>query len=108
MDYYEKLDEWEIERQDVLKRFNVELAKVTQDGSNKRQKGLKKAWWQDTTHFDRAMSHIDKYVNDELIDKDSGQHPLVHAAWRLLAIACSETGNTPDEKDPLRYDGPRL
>ncbi len=37
-----------------------------------------------------------KWKQGELHDKDSGAHPLVHAAWRCLAIACSETGNTPN------------
>lgn len=106
MVYYEQLDEWELERQDVLKRFNDELSKVTSDGSKKRQKGLKKAWWKDDTHFDRAMAHIERYVEGELEDKDSGAHPLIHAAWRLLAIAASETDNYPEVD--LTYKGDRL
>lgn len=108
MEYYEKLDEWEMEVQDVLKRFNKELLSVSQDGSNKRQKGLKAVWWQDISHFDRATGHIERWLDGEMADKDSGKHPLVHAAWRLLAIACSETGNHPIDEDPLRYKGTRL
>lgn len=107
MDYYEKLDEYQLEREDVLERFMAELEAVTADGSNKRRAGLKKPWWEDLSHFDRASGHIERWLDGETVDADSGRHPLVHAGWRLIAIACSETGNHP-KYDPLKYDGPRL
>jgi hypothetical protein len=72
-----------------------ELTKVTGDGSKKRQMGAKPAWYIDTSHEGAIFSHLTKWKRGEKFDPDSGAHPLVHAAWRCLAIACSETGNHP-------------
>lgn len=89
------VDPWAAERQDILDRFVEELAKVTGDGSKKRQSGAKPPWHQDHSHEGAVFSHITKWKRGELVDPDSGAHPLVHAAWRLLAIACQESGNVP-------------
>ena len=83
------------ERADVLARFTAELAKATGDGSKKRQAGTKPPWYEDGAHEAAVFSHLMKWKRGELVDPDSGAHPLVHAAWRLLAIACRESGNTP-------------
>jgi hypothetical protein len=91
------MDEWENERRDLLLRFQHELVKVTADGSKKRQTGAKPPWYRDDQHLSAVFSHITKWMRGHHIDPDSGAHPLVHAAWRLLAIACSENGNNPDE-----------
>jgi hypothetical protein len=88
-------DEWKLERQDILDRFTAELAKVTGDGSKKRQAGEKPPWYEDMSHEGAVFSHLTKWKRGEMVDPDSGAHPLVHAAWRLLAIACRESGNTP-------------
>jgi hypothetical protein len=90
-----KSDYWSQERADVLHRFSVELEGVTGDGSKKRQAGEKPAWYEDDSHEGAVFSHITKWKRGELVDPDSGRHPLVHAAWRLLAIACIESGNVP-------------
>ena len=37
------------------------------------------------------FSHLSKWKHGDLKDKDSGSHPLVHLAWRALAIAYQET-----------------
>jgi len=87
--------DWADERADVLARFNAELAKATGDGSKKRQAGTKPPWYEDDSHEAAVFSHIMKWKRGELVDPDSGAHPLVHASWRLLAIACRESGNTP-------------
>jgi hypothetical protein len=87
--------QWEAERRDVLTRFNRELAKATGDGSKKRQANVKPPWYEDPDHERALFSHLTKWKAGELVDPDSGAHPLVHAAWRLLAIACRETGNVP-------------
>jgi len=89
------VDDWEAERDDVLDRFVDELAKATGDGSKKRQSGGKPPWYEDTSHEAAVFSHIMKWKKGELVDDSSGGHPLVHASWRLLAIACQETGNIP-------------
>lgn len=100
------MEKWDAERLDIQNRFTSQLAKATADGSKKRQKGSKRPWWKDESHYERAMAHIKRYEEGETRDKDSGAHPLIHAAWRLLAIACTETGNTPP--DQVFYDGKRL
>ena len=87
--------DWAKERADVLARFNEELAKATGDGSRKRQSGEKPPWYQDDAHEGAIFSHLTKWKRGELVDPDSGAHPLVHAAWRCLAIACRESGNIP-------------
>lgn len=97
MNLYEK-DYWADERQDVLDRFADELSKATGDGSKKRQSGEKPAWYNDPSHEAAIFSHLMKWKKGEKVDPDSGAHPLVHAAWRCLAIALRETGNIPDER----------
>lgn len=99
------MDKWELERRDVLSRFEAQLAKATGDGSKKRQSGEKKAWYADSSHEAAIFSHLTKWKKGELKDKDSGAHPLVHVAWRALAIACSEEGDFPQD---LTYKGDRL
>jgi hypothetical protein len=90
-----KADDWADERADVLARFTAELAKATGDGSKKRQAGEKPPWYEDDAHEGAMFSHLTKWKRGELVDPDSGGHPLVHLAWRALAIACRETGNVP-------------
>lgn len=87
--------EWANERADVLGRFLAELAKPTGDGSKKRQKKGKTPWYIDPEHEAAIFSHLMKWKKGKLVDPDSGAHPLVHVAWRCLAIACQETGNVP-------------
>jgi len=89
------VDDWAAERDDVLDRFVDELAKATGDGSKKRQSGDKPPWYEDTSHEAALFSHLMKWKKGELVDDSSGAHPLVHAAWRLLAIACQQTSNVP-------------
>lgn len=93
------MTDWEAEREDVLGRFRDELAKATGDGSAKRQACTKPPWYVDTSHEAAIFSHLAKWKRGELVDDGSGAHPLVHAAWRCLAIACRETGNTPAISD---------
>lgn len=83
------------EGDDLLSRFLEELDKPTSDGAQKRSTGEKPPWYQDASHEAAIFSHLTKWKRGELVDPDSGAHPLVHAAWRCLAIACKETGNVP-------------
>jgi hypothetical protein len=89
------LNDWQAEREDILARFAAELRKATGDGSRKRQAGEKPPWYVDDSHEGAIFSHLTKWKRGEQTDPDSGAHPLVHAAWRCLAIACRESGNTP-------------
>jgi hypothetical protein len=91
---------WKLEREGVLSEFNKMLAIVTGDGSRKRQAGEKPPWWKDNSHEGAIFSHLTKWKRGEKVDKDSGAHPLVHLAWRALAIAYQETHG---QVDPVRY-----
>lgn len=82
------------EAKDVLARFYEELKGPTGDGQGKRKNG-KPPWYIDPDHHRAMFSHYHKWLKGELVDEDSGKHPLVHMAWRALAIACQETGNVP-------------
>ena len=67
------------------------LLPVTGDGGRKRAAGLKPHWTVDTSHEAAIFSHLSKWKHGEKVDSDSGAHPLVHLAWRALAIAWQET-----------------
>lgn len=84
-----------VEQDDLLQRFIKELQKPTGDGAKKRSKGDKIPWHLDDSHEAAIFSHLKKWKQGEHVDPDSKAHPLVHAAWRCLAIACKETGNIP-------------
>ena len=75
----------------VIQEFVKMLWSVTKDGGKKRAKGEKPEWWRDDSHEAAIFSHINKWKHGEKVDKDSGAHPLVHLAWRALAIAYQET-----------------
>ena len=78
--------------QDVLLGvFTNMLKAVTKDGGVKRARGEKPPWWRDTAHEPAIYSHLSKWKHGEITDPDSGAHPLVHLAWRALAIAYQET-----------------
>lgn len=87
------------EQEDLLARFIEELRKPTGDGAKKRAGNMKPPWYVDTSHMAAVYSHFMKRERGEMVDPDSGAHPYVHAAWRLLAIACIETGNVPKGRD---------
>jgi hypothetical protein len=80
---------------DLMARFTDELWKPTGDGQKKRMSAGKPPWYTDQSHEAAIFSHLMKWKKGETVDPDSGAHPLVHAAWRCLAIACQETCNTP-------------
>ena len=75
----------------VLDTFTEMLSVVTGDGSKKRHAGLKPPWWKDQAHEPAIFSHLTRWKRGERFDPDSGAHPLVHLAWRALAIAYQET-----------------
>lgn len=86
------------EQNEILGTFLDMLAGPTGDGAAKRGRGEKVSWKIDESHWDAAMRHIDRWWEGEREDKDSGVHPLIHAAWRFLAVAWHEDeewGNHP-------------
>ena len=79
------------EQQVLMREFSDMLWLATRDGAGKRSAGLKEPWWRDDEHEAAIFSHLSKWKHGELVDDHSGAHPLVHLAWRALAIAYQET-----------------
>lgn len=75
------------EQNEILGTFVDMLAGPTGDGGNKRARGEKPSWKVDKTHLRKGLGHLNRYLGGEKVDADSGCHPLVHVAWRLLAVA---------------------
>ena len=85
-------EQYDSKEQDVVLEVFAELLRTaTADGGRKRAAGTKPPWWVDPSHRAAMWRHIDRWRNREMRDKDSGAHPLVHAAWRALAVAYQET-----------------
>lgn len=84
----------------IIDEFSTLLRAVVQDGGRKRKKGVKVPWWRDPEHEGAIFSHLTKWKRGELVDSDSGAHPLVHLAFRALAIAYQETHG---KVDPARW-----
>ena len=80
------------EQEVVMAAFAALLRSVTQDGGRKRAAGVKPPWYRDTSHEAAIFSHLNRWKHGEKVDPDSGVHPLVHLAWRALAIAAVESG----------------
>lgn len=79
------------EQAEILREFGAMLAGTSRDGGRKRAAGLKPSWKVDASHLPAVFSHLNKWFHGERVDPESGQHPLVHLAWRALAIAWQET-----------------
>jgi hypothetical protein len=93
-------DQWQQEREMVLAVFYCLLCGATGDGSQKRKSGEKPPWYKDDSHEAAIFSHLNKWKHGERVDPDSLEHPLVHAAWRCLAIAYQEgVSKTKPRKD---------
>lgn len=99
--YGDRVEESPSEYEDLHARFLSQLKLASGDGRKKRNAGTKPPWHKDS-HEAQIFSHIAKWKRGELVDKDSSAHPLVHAAWRCLAIACIETGDVPA---PMKWLG---
>lgn len=78
------------EPEEIIAIFSDMLRAVLGDGAKKRQAGSKPSWKVDV-HEPALWSHINKWKHGELVDEDSGAHPLVHQACRALMIAWQET-----------------
>ena len=83
------------EQDQVMAIFTALLREPTRDGGRKRAASLKPPWYEDDSHEAAMFSHLSKWKHGIKADLDSGVHPLVHLAWRALAIAAKETGNIP-------------
>ncbi len=78
------------EQDEILDIFRDMLKAATGDGGKKRAAGTKPSWRVDPSHEAAIFSHLSKWKHGEQQDPDSGAHPLVHLAWRALAIAFQE------------------
>lgn len=84
----------EQEQANIARIFAEMLESCTKDGGSKRRAGEKPPWWADDSHEAAMFSHLNKWKHGEYRDADSGAHPLVHLAWRALAIAYQERDKT--------------
>lgn len=83
---------------DILVEMNRLMLPVLQDGARKRKVGEKPLWKVDK-HVPSIHSHYRAYMDEELKDPDSGQHPLQHLmvrsgmqAWQELEGASRGRG----------------
>lgn len=79
------------EQDEIIDEFAQMLRAVTADGGRKRAAGVKPSWKVDPSHEAAIFSHLNRWKHGERVDPDSGAHPLVHLAFRALAIAAQET-----------------
>lgn len=79
------------EQAEIVTELAEMIAAVLRDGGRKRAAGLKPSWKVDGSHFAAIFSHLNKYMHQELVDSDSGQHPFVHLGVRALMVAWQET-----------------
>ena len=93
------------EQDELMQIFTEMLWSVTGDGGNKRSAGLKPSWKVDPSHEPAIFSHLSKWKHGETQDPDSLQHPLVHLAWRALAIAWQETHTSHPGSSHYHWDG---
>lgn len=88
----EPVGDWTpLEPLEIEDEFVNLLSFGTGDGANKRRSGEKVSWKVDDGHEAAMYRHLERWVNGETVDRDSGAHPLVHTAWRCLAQAWRET-----------------
>ncbi len=88
----EQVGDWNVtEPLEIAQAFAQLLRSGTADGANKRRAGAKPSWKIDPEHPLKLQNHLTRYYEGDLVDRDSGAHPLVHAAWRCLAIAWQDT-----------------
>jgi hypothetical protein len=85
------------EQEVILETFCEMLRPVVEDGGRKRAAGDKVPWTADPGHADALMRHLVRYDRGEMVDGDSGAHPLVHAAFRCLALAYQDEQGPPLE-----------
>lgn len=79
------------EQEDIIEAFVAMLRLPTLDGATKRMAREKPPWTIDPGHRDALYRHLKRWEMGEAADEDSGAHPLVHVAWRALALAWQES-----------------
>ncbi len=85
-------EEWTpAEPEEIIAIFSDMLRLATGDGAVKRRAGTKVSWRVDPGHEDAMYRHLKRWEEGEEFDKDSKAHPLIHVAWRALAVAYRQT-----------------
>ncbi len=79
------------EQAEIMAEFTDLLNQASQDGGRKRARGEKVDWRVDPGHTQAMYRHLQRWEDGQEADLDSGTHPLVHLAWRALAVAWQET-----------------
>ncbi len=90
MEPVDDMDELSEEQEEIIALMTAALRAVTADGNRKRRRGQKVSWKVDRGHEGAIFSHVTKWKRGELVDPDSGVHPMIHAGWRCLAIGLQE------------------
>jgi hypothetical protein len=83
------------EQDEILRTFAKMMRPVVADGGRKRAAGEKVHWMQDPGHLESLNRHLARYERGELVDGDSGAHPLAHAAVRCLMLAAQDEAGPP-------------
>lgn len=76
-----------------LRKFgtaNIELAKVFEMGAAKYGRDNWLIGFSTATLMDCIDRHLQAYANGEIVDEESGLHPLAHAAWNIMALLKQE------------------
>jgi hypothetical protein len=105
------------EQHEIEGAFSDMLRAPTGDGGNKRAAGLKVHWKVDPSHEDALHRHLQRWMDGERYDADSGAHALAHVAWRALALAYQQMSADghfepnpspvlPEPIAPLSHQGP--
>jgi hypothetical protein len=78
------------EQDQIIQALCDLMRPVLADGGRKRAEATKPHWTQDE-HLDPLHRHLHRYDMGELVDKDSGTHPMAHVMVRAGMIAWQET-----------------
>jgi len=93
------------EQTEIIGTFAHLLRGPTADGGVKRERAEKPLWKVDPDHAAAMYRHLGRWELGEKKDPDSGAHPLVHVAWRALALAYQETEGSVS-RDREKHDAP--
>jgi len=73
--------------EDIITELSALIRTTLEDGQRKRAPDY---WKQDPDHAEAMHRHLIRYDMGELVDEDSGAHPLSHVGVRALMQAYQE------------------
>ena len=74
--------------EDIITELSELIRETLVDGQRKRSPSY---WKEDPGHLEAMHRHLVRYDRGELVDKDSGAHPLAHVGTRALMQAWLES-----------------